>query len=124
MLRFVKQISVSAMMFFRCNLSNADSLRCVSMKNQECKIGPEIVNVNSDEPTFYPYSVKINKSNGSCNNINNPCAKMYVPDVAKNMNIKVFNLMSRTNETRYIKFHVTCVWKCRLDASVCNNKQR
>ena len=109
MLRFVKQISVSAMMFFGCNLSNADSLRCVSMKNQECKIGPEIVNVNSDEPTFYPYSVKINKSSGSCNNINNPCAKMYVPDVAKNMNIKVFNLMSRTNETRYIKFHVTCV---------------
>ena len=40
------------------------------------------------------------------------------------MNINVFNLISRTNETRYIKWHETCKCKCRLDASVCNNKQR
>ena len=47
-----------------------------------------------------------------------------VPDVSKNMNVKVFNLISRTNETRYIKWHETFKWKCRLNASVCNNKQR
>ena len=49
---------------------------------------------------------------------------MCAPDVIKNINIKVFNLMSRTNETRHIKWHETCKCKCRLDASVCNNKQR
>ena len=49
---------------------------------------------------------------------------MCVPDVVKNVNVKVFNLMSRTNETRHIKWHETCKCKCRLDASVCNNKQR
>ena len=49
---------------------------------------------------------------------------MCVPDVIKNINVKVFNLMSRTNETRHIKWHETCKCKCRLDASVCNNKQR
>ena len=32
--------------------------------------------------------------------------------------------MSRTNETRYIEWHETCKCKCRLDGSVCNNKQR
>ena len=32
--------------------------------------------------------------------------------------------MSRTNETRHIKCHETCTCKYRLDASVCNNKQR
>ena len=42
----------------------------------------------------------------------------------KNTNVKVFNLVSRTNETRHIKWHRTCKCKCRLDASVCNNKQR
>ena len=47
-----------------------------------------------------------------------------VPDVVKNLNIKVFNLMSRTNETRHIKWHETCKCKCRLDPSVCNNRQR
>ena len=32
--------------------------------------------------------------------------------------------MSRTNETRHIKWHKTCKCKCKLDASICNNKQR
>ena len=31
--------------------------------------------------------------------------------------------MPRTNETRYIKWHETCKCKCRLDASVFNDKQ-
>ena len=52
------------------------------MKNQECKIRPETVNVNSDEPTFYPYSVT-NKYSGSRNNINDPYAKICIPDVVK-----------------------------------------
>ena len=41
----------------------------------------------------------------------------------KKLNVKVFHLISRTNETRHIKWHETCKCKCRLDASVCNNKQ-
>ena len=56
---------------------------------------------------FYPYSIDINKCKGSCNKINDPYAKIYVPDEIKNTNAKVFNLMSRTNETRHIKLHKT-----------------
>ena len=73
---------------------------------------------------FYPFSIKISKCSGSCNNINDPYAKLCVLDVVKNLNIKVFNLMSRTSETRHIKWHEMCKCKCKLDASVCNNKQR
>ena len=73
---------------------------------------------------FFPFSIKTSKCSSSCNNISDPYAKLCVPDVVKNMNIKVFNLMSRTNETRHVKWHETCKCKCRLDASVCNNKQR
>ena len=49
---------------------------------------------------------------------------MYVSDIVKNLNVKVFNLISRTNETRHIKWHETCKCECRLDAIVCSNKQR
>ena len=94
------------------------------MNNQECKVRPQIVNVNADDPVFFPFSIKTSKCSGSCNNINDPYAKMCVPDVVKNLNVKVFNLMSRTNETRFIEWHETCKCKCRLDAIVCNNKQR
>ena len=58
MFRFVKRIFVSAMMFFGCNLSSVNPLECVSMNNQEFKVRPKIVNVNSDEPVFFPFSIK------------------------------------------------------------------
>ena len=102
MLRFLNEIFVSVMMFFGCNVSNVNPLKCVSMSNQECKIRPEIININSNKPSFYPYSVQINKCSGSCNNINDPYTKLCVPDVVKNLNVEVFNLMSRINETRRV----------------------
>ena len=58
MFRFIKQIIVSALMFFD-SLSSVNSLECISMKNQECKVRPEIININSNNPIFYPFSVKI-----------------------------------------------------------------
>ena len=75
MLGFIKQIFISTMMFFS-SLPNVNSLECVSLKNQECKVRPEIVDINSNKPIFYPFSIKINKCSGSCNNINSPHAKI------------------------------------------------
>ena len=109
---------------FLSNLVSANSLSCISMNNQVCKVRPEIINVNSNEPVFYPFSIKTSKCSGSCNNINDPYAKICVPDIVKSLNVKVFNVMSRTNETRHIKWHETCRCKCRLDARLGNNKQR
>ena len=81
-------------------LMGVNLLSCISMTNKECKVRPEIVDVNSDEPAFYPFSIKASKFNGICNNINDPYVKTCVADVAKNLNFKVFNIMSGTNETR------------------------
>ena len=115
MFKFISKVSVAAMSFFSCN-----ALKCVSMNSQECKVRPEIINTNSKESSFYPYSVKISKCSSSCNNINDPYSTLCVPDVVKNMNVKVVNLTSRTNETRYIQRHKTCKCKCRLDVNVKN----
>ena len=123
MFRFIKQIIVSASMFFD-SLSNVNSLERISMKNQECKVRPEIVNINGNNPIFYPFSIKTNKCSGNCNNINDTYARICVPDTVKNLNVKVFNLMSRTNETRHIKWHETCKYICRLNEIICNNKQK
>ena len=122
MFRFIKQIFTSAMMFFS-SIPNINPLECISMKNQECKARPEIVDINSNNPIFYPFSIKINKCSGNCNNINNPYAKMCVPDTVKNLNVEVYNLMSQTNETRHTKWHGTCKCICRLDKIICNSEQ-
>ena len=59
------------------------------MNNQECKVIPQVVNVNGDNPVFFPFSIKTSTCSGSCNNINNPCTKLCLPDVAKILNEKV-----------------------------------
>ena len=112
------------MTFLNLSPSNVNSLECVSMNNQECKIRTKIINIDNNETVFYPFSIKVNKCSGNCNNINDPYAKLCVPDTIKNINVKVFNLMSFTNQTKHIEWHETCKLKSRLDASVCDNKQR
>ena len=76
------------------------------------------MNINSNEPSFYPYSVKISKCSVSCNNIKGPYSKLCVPNVVKSINVKAFNLVPRTNETRRIEWHETCTYKFRLDAMI------
>ena len=92
---------------FLLSLVSATPLSCISMNNVACKVRPEIINVDTNESVFYPFSIKASKRSGSCNTINDPYAKICVSDVIKNLN-----------------WHETCKCKCRLNASVCNNRQR
>ena len=100
--------------FTNANSLNAISLSCISMNNQECKTRPQVINVDGDETVFFPFSIGTRKCSGSCNNINFPYAKMYVPDVVKNLIVKVFNLMWKTIETRYTEWHETCKCECKF----------
>ena len=74
------------------SFTNAIPLNCISM-SQECKTRPQVVNFNSNNPIFYPFSIKTSKYSGNCNKINNPYANICVPDVIKDFNVKDFNLM-------------------------------
>ena len=104
------------------NLPNVKPLKCISMKNQECKVKPGIFNINSNNAIFYLFSIKVNKCSGNCNNINDPYARICVPDIVKNLNVKIFSSMKLTNETRHIKWHESCKCICRLDKIICNSK--
>ena len=91
------------------------------MKNQECKVREVIIN---NEYMLYPFSIKVNRCNGNCNNISNPYSRMCVPNIIKNITAKVFDLMSWKNKTKPIKWHESCTCVCRLDPVICNNKQK
>ena len=121
MFGFIKKCAFAGLVFLS-TLISVNLLSCISMNSQECKVRPQIVNVNGDDPVFFPFSIKRNKCSGSCNNVSNPCAKLSVPDVAKNLNAKVFNLVSGTSETRHIEWHEMCKCICRFNSSVRNNK--
>ena len=59
------------------------------MNNQEYKVRPQFLNINNNEPVFFAFSIKISKWSGSCNNINDPYAKLRAPHVVKNLNGKL-----------------------------------
>ena len=123
MLGFIKKTFFTGLPFLS-TLTSVNLLNCISINAQECKLRPQIVSVNSKGPVFFPFSIRTSKCCDSCNNINDLYAKLCVPDTVRNLKVKVFNLMSRTNEARHIEWHETCKCKCRLDGSVCDNKQR
>ena len=91
--RFVKKVSFLQIKILS-NFTNSTLLNCISMKNQECKTRQQVININSNNPIFYPFSIKTSKYSGNCNNINNPYPKICVHDVIKDLNVKVFNLKS------------------------------
>ena len=84
------------------------ALECVSVVNQKCMPRPKIPDVNEGvgEALFYPYNVQINKCSGSCNTLDNPIEKLTM-----------------LNETRNVLWHESCKCVCKLNSSVCNNKQ-
>ena len=108
---FTKKIFYVGSLFIS-SLLMTTSLNCILMKNEEFKVRPEIININSNDPIFQPFSIKINRCNGNCNNINDPYARICVSDIVKNLNVKVFNLMSRANKIKFIKWHESCKCSC------------
>ena len=121
MFRFIKKVFFTAVTFFSLNALSLNSLKCISMKNQECKAEEVIVD---NKYMTYPYSIKINRCNGNCNNITNSYSRVCVPNITKNVTLKIFDLMTLTNKTKQIIIHERCTCICRLDPIVCSNKQK
>ena len=81
-------------------LSSVSYLKCVLLKSQECKVREVIIN---NKNMTYLYSIKVNRCNGNYNNITNPYARVCVPNIIKNITLKIFDLMSWKNKTKQLK---------------------
>ena len=102
-----------------------NTLECLSVINQKCMPRPKILDVNEGvgEALFYLYNVLVKKCSGSCNTLDDPMAKLCVPNIIKRVNMKVYNFLMWLNETRNVLWHESCKCVCRLNSSVCNSKQ-
>ena len=107
------------------NVLKVNTLECLSVINRKCMPRPKILNVNEGigEALFYPYNVLVNKCSGSCNTLDDPMARICVPNIIKNINIKVYNFLMGLNETRNVLWHESCKCVCSLTSSVCNSKK-
>ena len=98
------------------------SINCVD--NQSRKSIPILVNINSNENVFYPFTDNVNKCGGSCNITDDSHAWVCVPNKLKNVNLQVFKSISRENEIRFLIQHEWCECKSRLNESACSVKQK
>ena len=107
------------------SILKVNTLECLSVINRECMPRPKIIDVNEGvaEALFYLYNVLVNKCSGRCNTLDDPMAKMCVPNIIKKANMKVYNFLMRLNETRNVLCHESCKCVCQLNSSVCNSKQ-
>ena len=94
-------------------INKTKAIECVSVTNQECMLRPKILDVNEGvgEALFYPY-VLVHKCSGSCNTLDDPMAKLCVPNIIKRVNMKVYNFLMRLNETRNVLWHESCKCIC------------
>ena len=107
------------------NILKVNALECVSVINHKCMPRPKILDVNEGvgEALFYLYNVLVNKCSGSCNTLDNPMGKMWVPNVIKGVNMQVYNFLMKLNEARNVLWYESCKCVCKLNLSICNNKQ-
>ena len=86
------------------SILKVNTLECLSVINRKCMPRPKILNVNEGigEALFYLCNVLVNKCSGSCDTINDPMARICVPNISKNVNMKVYNFWMRLNEIRNV----------------------
>ena len=86
---------------------------------------PKILDVNEGvgEALFYLYNVLVNKCSGSCNTLDNPMAKLCVPNVIKRVNMQVYNFLMRLNETRNVLWHESRKCVCKLNLHILETQQ-
>ena len=90
--------------------------KCISLNNQPCIARPTLINLNPDkyneEWCYYPFMVNLDRCNGSCNTLDYPSNKVYVPNKAEDLNFHVFNMITRINESKTVAKHISCECKC------------
>ena len=74
-------------------------INSLTLNNRSRQARPTLVNINSDENQF---TVSVNKRGGCCNTIDDPYARVCVPNKVKKINVKVFNSVPGVNETTYL----------------------
>ena len=124
MIRIIKKIFMRLLI----NIVNAfNNTKCVSLSNQKSEIQPTFINLHPNEYSqefhSYPFTVKIDKCDESCNTLNDLSNKVCVPNKAEDLNLNMFNTITRINESKTLAKHISYECKCKFDGKSCNSDQ-
>ena len=90
-------------------------------------IWPFLINLHPNECSqklhYYPFTVKLDRSVGSCNTLNNLSNKLCVPYKTEDLNLSMFNMIKGINEWKTLTKHISCEYKCKFDGIKWNSNQ-
>ena len=89
-------------------LSFGESLarKCVSLNNESCVSRPTLIDSNPIELNYYPFMINLNKCFGSYNTVDYLSTEVCVPSKAKDVNVKLFKMITMTNEEKPLVKHI------------------
>ena len=124
MFRLIKKIFIGLL----TDLVNGyNHTKCVLLSNQKCMTQSNLINFHankySQEFHYYPFVIKLDRYVGSFNTLNDLSNKVCVPNKAENLNLNVFNMITRINELKALTKHISCECKCKFDGRKYNSDQ-
>ena len=99
----------------------SDRTKYLSLNDELCMISPTLIDLNPVELKYYPFMISLDKCSGSCNVLS---PKKCVPKETKDINVKVFNMITNKNEAKEMTKHISCDCKCKFNSTPCNLNQK
>ena len=114
----IEQISIALL-----NFIGSLATKCVSLINETCMVRPTGIDLGAIELSYYPFMIVLDKCNGSCNASDGlSTCLLGVPNELKDINVKLFNMITRLNEA--LLKHFSCDCKCTFNSTTCNSNQK
>ena len=102
-----------------------DQAKCVLLCNKKCKTQPALINSHSNKYSqkchFYPFAIKLDRCVESCNTLNDLSNKVCVPNKTEDLNLSVFNMITRKNKSKTSTKRISCQGKCKFDKTKYNS---
>lgn len=108
--RLIKQKFISILYF-----SGLLATKFISLNNWSFLAISNLIDLNPNELSYYPFMGSINKCNESCKTLDDAFGKICVPNIIENVNLIVFNMITKANGTQRLMGHVSSLCKYKFD---------
>ena len=124
MFSLIKQVFI-VLSSFSSSLSrvanSSDRIKCLPLNDQLCMVRSTLIDLNPVEIKYYPFMISLDKYAGSCNALS---PKVCAPKETKDINVKLFNMITNKNEAKTMAKHISCDCKCKSNSTTCNFNQK
>ena len=93
----------------------------MSLNDELCMIRPTLIDLNPVELKYYPFMINLDKCSGSFHALS---PKICTPKKTKDLNVKVFNMITNKNEAKTMTKHISYDCKCKSNSSTCNSYKK